>query len=79
MTGHSGSPSSAYATAFTFAYDTLTAGTGALLLFGAVQATMILWGPRKGERLFPRQLVGLTLALSGLVALLFPGLSRPRR
>jgi drug/metabolite transporter (DMT)-like permease len=67
----------AYAAAFSFAYNSLTAGTGALLLFGAVQATMILWGLLKGERLFTRQLVGLALALSGLVALLFPGLSAP--
>ena len=55
-----------------------SAGTGALLLFGAVQATMILWGLRKGERLHARQLVGLALALSGLVVLLFPGLSAPK-
>src|SRR5713226_1236835 len=47
----------AYAAAFSFAYNTLSAGTGALLLFGTVQATMILWGLRKGERLHARQLV----------------------
>ena len=67
----------AYAAAFSFAYNSLSAGTGALLLFGAVQATMILWGVRKGERLHVRQLVGLVLALGGLVLLLFPGLSAP--
>ncbi len=67
----------AYAAAFSFAYVSLSAGTGALLLFGAVQATMIFWGLRKGERLHARQLVGLALALIGLVALLFPGLSAP--
>ena len=67
----------AYAAAFSFAYNSLSAGTGALLLFGAVQATMILWGVRKGERLHVRQLVGLALALGGLVVLLFPGLSAP--
>jgi len=66
-----------YAAAFSFAYLTLSAGTGALLLFGAVQATMICWGLRGGERLRPIQLIGLTLALSGLVTLLFPGLSAP--
>jgi drug/metabolite transporter (DMT)-like permease len=48
-----------------------------LLLFGAVQATMIIWGLRKGERLRMRQCVGLAFALGGLVALLFPGLSAP--
>ena len=67
----------AYAAAFSFAYNSLSAGTGALLLFGAVQATMILWGVGKGERLHARQLVGLALALSGLIVLLFPGLSAP--
>jgi drug/metabolite transporter (DMT)-like permease len=67
----------AYAAAFSFAYNSLSAGTGALLLFGAVQATMIFWGLRKGEWLHARQLVGLAVAVSGLVVLLFPGLSAP--
>jgi drug/metabolite transporter (DMT)-like permease len=67
----------AYAAAFSFAYITLSAGTGALLLFGAVQASMILWGLYKGERLRTRQWLGLALAVAGLVALLFPGLSAP--
>jgi len=67
----------AYAAAFSFAYNTLSAGTGALLLFGAVQATMILWGFRKGERLDAIQIVGLLLAAAGLVVLLFPGLAAP--
>jgi drug/metabolite transporter (DMT)-like permease len=67
----------AYAAAFSFAYNSLTAGTGALLLFGAVQATMILWGLRKGERFQAIQIVGLVVAVSGLVVLVFPGLSAP--
>src|SRR5947209_8319614 len=67
----------AYAAAFSFAYTSLSAGTGALLLFGAVQATMILWGLHKGERLQAIQIVGLVVALSGLVVLVFPGLSAP--
>ena len=67
----------AYAAAFSFAYKTLSAGTGALLLFGAVQATMILWGFRKGERLRMIQILGLFVALSGLVMLVLPGLSAP--
>jgi drug/metabolite transporter (DMT)-like permease len=66
-----------YATLFSFAYLRLTAGTGALLLFGAVQATMILWALRKGERLRLGQVAGLLLALAGLVTLVFPGLSAP--
>jgi len=67
----------AYAAAFSFAYNSPSAGTGALLLFGAVQATMILWGLRKGENLRVPQLIGLALALGGLVLLLLPGLSAP--
>jgi drug/metabolite transporter (DMT)-like permease len=67
----------AYAAAFSFAYNSLSAGTGALLLFGAVQATMIVWGLRKGERLHAIQIAGLVVALSGLVVLLLPGLSAP--
>ena len=66
-----------YAAAFSFAYISLSAGTGALLLFGAVQATMIFWGLRKGERLHALQVVGLTIAVIGLVVLVFPGLSAP--
>src|SRR5260370_20003049 len=66
-----------YGAAFSFAYNTLSAGTGALLLFGAVQATMILWGFRKGERLRAIPIVGLVVAVSGLVVLVFPGLSAP--
>ena len=41
----------AYAVPFAFAYLELPAGTGALLLFGSVQATMILTGLVSGERL----------------------------
>jgi drug/metabolite transporter (DMT)-like permease len=67
----------AYAATFSFAYNTLSAGTGALLLFGAVQATMILWGFRKGERLHPIQIAGLVVAVAGLVLLVLPGLSAP--
>lgn len=67
----------AYAAAFSFAYIGLSAGTGALLLFGAVQATMILWGLHKGECLHGWQILGLIMAMAGLVALVFPGLSAP--
>jgi drug/metabolite transporter (DMT)-like permease len=67
----------AYAALFSFAYLRLSAGTGALLLFAAVQATMIVWAFQKGERLRPAQIAGFVLALGGLVALVFPGLSAP--
>ena len=67
----------AYAAGFSFAYLTLSAATGALLLFGAVQATMISYGIWKGERLRGLQLVGLALAFAGLVGLMLPGISAP--
>jgi drug/metabolite transporter (DMT)-like permease len=67
----------AYAAAFSFAYLRLTAAAGALLLFGAVQATMIAHGLWSGERLRPLQLGGLMLACGGLVGLVLPGLSAP--
>lgn len=66
-----------YAAGFSFAYVELPAGTGALLLFGAVQATMILWGFREGERFQPIQIAGILAALAGLVLLLLPGLAAP--
>lgn len=67
----------AYAAGFSFAYVNLPAATGALLLFGAVQATMIGHGIWAGERLLGLQLVGLVLAIGGLFGLLLPGLSAP--
>ena len=67
----------AYAAAFSFAYLTLTAATGALILFGAVQATMIGFAFWRGDRLGGWQLLGVACALGGLVGLLLPGLSAP--
>lgn len=67
----------AYAAGFSYAYVSLPAASGALLLFGAVQATMIGYGLWRGERLGTAQLGGLVLAGAGLVALLLPGLSAP--
>jgi drug/metabolite transporter (DMT)-like permease len=66
-----------YASGFSFAYVSLPAATGALLLFGAVQVTMTGRGLWKGERLQPAQLLGLMLAFAGLVVLILPGLSAP--
>jgi drug/metabolite transporter (DMT)-like permease len=66
-----------YAAGFSYAYRTLPAATGALLLFGAVQATMIGFGLWSGERLGARQTAGLLCALGGLAVLLLPGLSAP--
>lgn len=67
----------AYAALFSFAYLSLSAASGALLLFGAVQATMIGYGLWSGERLTRLQTAGLVMALAGLVGLLMPGLTAP--
>lgn len=66
-----------YAVTFSFSYLQLTAGTGALILFGSVQVTMILVALNQGEK--PQQLewLGLCLALAGLVYLVSPGLAAP--
>lgn len=66
-----------YAAGFSFAYLSLAAGTGALILFGAVQASMVGCGLWRGDRLRRPQLWGMTLALLGLVGLLLPGATAP--
>ncbi len=66
-----------YAAPFSFAYVSLPTGTGALVLFGAVQLTMIGAALRGGERPRPREWVGLLLAMGGLVYLNVPGLGAP--
>ncbi len=66
-----------YALAFSLAYLSLTAATGALILFGSVQITMIGWTLTRGERLSLRQWAGFVLATGGLVWLLLPGLAAP--
>src|SRR5882724_13631604 len=63
---------SVYAAFFSFAYRDLTAATGALLLFGAVQFTMMGWGLSRGERIAGMRFLGLLIAIAGLVVLLLP-------
>ena len=67
----------AYAAAFSLAYVRLTAGAGALLLFGAVQVTMHAYGAWQGERLSGPQTIGVLVAAAGLIGLLLPGLTAP--
>ncbi len=67
----------AYAILFSFAYRGMAAGSGALVLFAAVQATMIGWGLVQGERFRPIQIAGLAIAGAGLVWLVAPGLDAP--
>ena len=66
-----------YAITFSYAYVLLGAGTGALILFGAVQATMIIAGLASGERPTVMEWLGLLIAVAGLVYLVLPGVSSP--
>ena len=67
----------AYAICFSFAYLGLTAAAGALILFSAVQFTMIAAALIRGERPHRLEWFGLVVAFGGLVYLVFPGLSSP--
>ena len=67
----------AYAAPFSFAYVSLGAGVGALVLFAVVQATMIGWGVARGDRPRPAVWLGLAIAVGGLVGLTAPGASAP--
>jgi len=67
----------AYAISFSLAYISLSTGMGALILFGAVQLTMMSVAVRSGERLRGVQWVGFGAAVAGLVYLVLPGISAP--
>jgi drug/metabolite transporter (DMT)-like permease len=66
-----------YGITFSFAYNSLTAGTGAFILFGTVQTTLLTTLLLRGERPQMAEWAGLIIALSGLTYLVFPGLSAP--
>ncbi len=66
-----------YGITFSFAYRSLNSGTGAFILFGTVQTTMLTTALMKGERPHLAEWMGLIVAISGLIYLVFPGLSAP--
>ena len=66
-----------YAMTFSFAYLSLDTGTGALILFGAVQLTIILVSILKGDRPHPSEWFGVLLAFGGFVYLMLPSVSTP--
>jgi len=66
-----------YAATFSFAYISLETGIGALILFGAVQITMILVSVITGNKLHYSEWIGISLAFAGFVYLVMPGLSAP--
>lgn len=66
-----------YAVALSYAYRTINTGAGALVLFGAVQITMLLAGFIAGERMRLWQSVGLAAAVTGFVVLVSPGVEAP--
>ena len=66
-----------YAAAFSLAYVRIGAGVGALLLFGAVQVSMVGWTTLRGSRPTAAQAVGIAVALLGLAGLALPGATAP--
>jgi len=66
-----------YAVTFSFAYISLSAGTGALILFASVQITMIAVGLYSGERPAMLEWLGLFIAIVGLIYLVSPGITAP--
>jgi drug/metabolite transporter (DMT)-like permease len=66
-----------YAITFSFAYMTLSTGTGALILFGSVQITMIFLSLISGNRLHISEWTGVSIAFAGFVYLVLPGVSSP--
>lgn len=66
-----------YAVAFSFAYISLDTATGALVLFAAVQTTLIYNSFLSGNRLQLAEFIGLVIAFLGVVYLLLPGLNEP--
>jgi drug/metabolite transporter (DMT)-like permease len=66
-----------YAITFSFAYITLNTGTGALILFGSVQITMILLSILSGNKLHVTEWIGVLIAFAGFVYLVLPGVAAP--
>ncbi|WP_227062965.1 DMT family transporter [Acinetobacter pittii] len=66
-----------YILAFSYAYLQIDAGIGALLLFGVVQLTMVLYGYWQGEQIGMYRGIGLCIALAGISVLLLPGTHAP--
>ncbi len=66
-----------YALGFSYAYIDLEAGTGALILFGMVQATMIIAALINGDRPTAIEILGWVCATAGLVYLVLPGIEAP--
>ncbi|MCG9510145.1 DMT family transporter [Acinetobacter pittii] len=66
-----------YILAFSYAYLQIDAGIGALLLFGVVQLTMVLYGYSQGEQIGRYRGIGLGIALAGIIVLLLPGAQAP--
>lgn len=66
-----------YALSFSFAYIQLNTGTGALVLFAAVQISMLLYAIYSGERLNKTAVVGFLLAVAGFAYLISPNLTSP--
>lgn len=67
----------AYAYCFAYAYVGLATGVGALILFTAVQLSMLAIGAWRGTRYGVIEIVGIVLALSGFLYLVWPQFAEP--
>jgi len=66
-----------YAVTFSYAYVSLDTATGALILFGSVQITMILRSLISGSRLHITEWTGVVISFAGFIYLILPGISTP--
>ncbi|MDC5818963.1 DMT family transporter [Vibrio europaeus] len=66
-----------YAVCFSYAYTQLSTGTGALILFGMVQLTLVVFHVVSGNRLSAKEMLGIGVALSGFTVLMLPSAEAP--
>ncbi|WCP69510.1 DMT family transporter [Vibrio tubiashii] len=66
-----------YAVCFSYAYTQLSTGTGALILFGMVQLTLVVFHVVSGNRLSAKEMLGIGVALSGFTILMLPSAEAP--
>ncbi|EKO3930726.1 DMT family transporter [Vibrio fluvialis] len=66
-----------YALCFSIAYLTLSAGTGALLLFGTVQLSLLAAHCWQGNKIRSLEWLGLAISIAGFIYLMLPSAEQP--